>query len=115
MSPKLPRSRNQQGPPGNRLKKLAKRSRALAAVLSHTHVLQVIDDHQDMWFSAESDAERHRIELRLRRQIALALVDVVGFEIAVHGVVAATFNDPLYGASLIMAGAAVMYLSGKGP
>ena len=114
MSPKLQGARNQQGPPGNRMKKLARRNRAVATVMSNLHILQIIDDHQAMWFSADSDAEKRRIELRLRRQIALALVNFVGFEIAVHGVVTATIGDPLSGGSLLLIGIAILHAIGRG-
>lgn len=100
--------------PGNRLKNLARRSRVAGTVLSHTHMLQIIDDHQAMWLAAEGDEERRRIRQRLNRQLARATMNFSGLEVTIHGATIA-ITDPLSGGSLVLLGIALMYFtSGKG-
>jgi len=100
--------------PGNRLKKLARRSRIAKTILSHAHMLQIIDDHQAMWLVASSDEERLRIKHRLNQQLARATVNFTGLEVTIHGATVVVF-DPLNGGSLILLGVALMYFtSGKG-
>lgn len=111
VTPKPKRLGSQQEPPGNRLKKLAERNTVCRSILTHTHVLQIIDDHQAMWLLAETIAEKRRIERRLRKQLALAGVSFGGFELFVHGAVFSPV-DPYTGGGLILMGLLVMYLTG---
>lgn len=104
--------KDQQGFPGDRIKKLAKRNRVLRAIFSHSHVLQIVDDHQAMWFEAANDAEKRRIEQRLRRELTRASVNFIGLEVALHGAVTTVLTDPLHGGSMIVVGAVVMYVTG---
>lgn len=101
--------------PGDRIKKLAARNRVLRSVLSHANVLQIVDDHQDMWLATEDEAQRRQIQLRLRKQLALAGVNFAGLEVTVHGVVLSIAGDPLHGGSLVILGIGLMYATvGKG-
>lgn len=100
--------KNQWGLPGSRVQKLASRNAVCRTILSHAHVLQIIEDHQAMWLSAGDAEERERIERRLRKQLALAGVNFVAFETAMHGAAVSMLGDPLIGGSLILVGAVVM-------
>ena len=101
--------------PGNRIKKLAAQNRVLRSVLSHAHVLQIIDDHQDMWLATEDEELRRQIQVRLRKQLALAGVNFAGLEVTVHGLVLSIAGDPLHGGSLVILGIALIYATaGKG-
>ncbi|WP_288254541.1 hypothetical protein [uncultured Hydrogenophaga sp.] len=93
------------------MKKLAGRNTICKSILTHTHVLQIIDDHQYMWLMAETDAEKRSIKRRLRKQLALAGVSFGGFEMFIHGAVLAP-ADPQLGAGLLLVGVLVMYLTG---
>lgn len=93
---------------------LARSNRLFEVVLTHSFVLQIVDDHQAMWFDAATAAERRQIEARLRRQIRLALVNFVGFEIFVHGAVVTVLSDPLQGGLVILAGLLLMHATGGG-
>lgn len=99
--------------PGSWVKKLALRSHVVASILKQTDVLQIVEDHQAMWLSANSDAERARILMRFRRQLALAAANFTGFETTIHGAVL-TLSDPLNGGALILAGVILMWVAGKG-
>lgn len=112
MNPEKKELKNQQEPPGNRIKKLAEGSSVWRSVMEHTHMRQIVDDHQLMWFEA-SEAEKPLIVRRMRRQLGLALVNFAGFEASLHGVVW-TFADPLPGALLLIIGIALMRATGKG-
>lgn len=106
---------HQRRPPGDRIKKLAAQNPVLRSVLSHAHVLQIIDDHQDMWLATQDEAERSRVRKRLHKQLALAGVNFAGMEVTVHGAVLSIAGDPLHGGSLVVLGIALIYLTaGKG-
>lgn len=111
VTPNPKRLRSRQEPPGNRLKKLAGRNTIFRSILSHAHVLQIIDDHQLMWLMAETEAEKHRIKRRLRKQLALAGVSFGGFELFIHGAVLAPADFHL-GSGLVLLGLLVMYIAG---
>ena len=114
MTPQKKEPCSQRRPPGDRIKQLAKRNGVCASVLRHTHVLQIVDDHQAMWLEARSATERLHVELRLRRQLRLAMVNFIGFETVVHGLVTAVAFDPLSGGFLVVAGALIMHITGRG-
>jgi hypothetical protein len=73
-------------------------------------VLQIIDDHQEMWLNASSDEERDRVAARLRKQLAYAGVNFFGLEVTIHGAIALA-ADPLQGGFLMVAGVVLMYLT----
>ena len=99
----------QLGPPGNRLKQLAKRSRVLKSAMTHMQVLQIVDDHQFLWFEATTDEERKSVYRRLRMQLALSISSLIGFEVTVHGAVLMA-ADPMLGGTILLAGIGLMYI-----
>ena len=112
----MPRPKpSQQGLPGNWVQKLARSSIVLRTILSHSNMLQIVEDHQYLWLTATQPAERKLIVRRLCKQLALATVNFAGLETAIHGTVIAVLGDPLHGGVLIVCGALVMKLiAGKG-
>lgn len=103
-----------EGLPLDGVLELANRSRALHFVLEHCHVLQIIEDHQLMWFESKSDAERRSVCSRLRRQIARALGRVAAFDAGLHGAVVAVSSDFAQGSLLFLAAVVLAYMLGKG-
>jgi len=97
------------------LRRAAQNNRVVRSVLTHTHVLQIIDDHLLMAVDAGDDlALLCLIARRLRRELARACVNLAGVEIAVHGAVGLA-ADPSHGAMLLILGAIITYFSaGKG-
>lgn len=94
---------------------LAEQNRVVRSFLEHTHVLQIIDDHQLLWLATDEEAQRRRVVRRLHRQLARAGVNFAGLEVTVHGAVLAIAGDPLHGGSLVILGIALMYATaGKG-
>lgn len=98
--------------PGESLVNLASRNRLVKTILSHSHVLQIVDDHRFMWCEAKTVKERISIEKRLRKQLILAGVNFVGLEISIHGAVY-LFTSPYHGGSLMLLGVVVMYLTSR--
>jgi hypothetical protein len=114
MSPRKKCASYQQRPPGDWLKKLAKRSSVFATALAHTHLLQIADDHDDLWHEAATAFEKSAVHRRFRVQIARACVSFGGFELTVHGLVFCGVGELMTGASLMVVGIALMYVLGKG-
>jgi hypothetical protein len=81
-------------------------------ILSHSHVLQIVDDHRFMWYEAKTEKERTLIARRFHRQLFLASVNFLGLEISIHGAVY-LFTSPAHGGFLILLGAAAMYLTSR--
>jgi hypothetical protein len=100
--------------PGKLFKQLARRSWLCDCILSHTHVLQIVDDHQAMWLTADTPSAKKGVEKRLRKQLSLAMANVAGFETFVHGCMLTVVGDPLPGGLLLLAGLLIMRVTGKG-
>ena len=104
---------SKKGAPGQWLKRSAGRNRVVRVILTHAHVLQIIDDHQLMWLEAVDDEERELVRARCRNQLFLAGVNLAGFEVAVHGTVDLMFN-PMFGGALLLLGAVIVYFTDRG-
>ena len=96
-------------PPGSLLKKLAQNNRVLETLLSHMNVLEVIDDHQLMWFEARTQAEKLQVQRRFQWQLARAGVNTAGVELTLHGTVVAVAGDLFRGGSFFILGTAILY------
>jgi hypothetical protein len=104
---------NQRRPPGDGLKKLAARNVVVHSIFEHTHVLQIIEDHQAMWHTTDDEAQKRLIARRCHKQLALAFVNVAGVEMALHGTYAAIATDPFHGGSLLVFGLLIMHIAGR--
>ena len=102
-----------KGAPGQWLKRSAERSTVARIILNHAHALQIIDDHQLLWWEAEDEEERERIRARCRKQLLLSGGHAVGFDMAVHGTVAMMF-DPMIGGAVFLLGAVITYITRRG-
>lgn len=102
---------SQRGLPGNRLKQLANHRPLLGAIFEHLHVLDIVEDHQLMWLSTDDSAERRRVEVRFRQQIALAFAHEAGWTMTIHGAFAAATGALTVGFSLGVVGAAMFYFT----
>jgi hypothetical protein len=102
-----------KGAPGLWLKRSAERFKPVHIILKHTHALQIIDDHQMMWLQAFDDEERERVRVRCRKQLGLACVNTVGFEVAIYGVLD-VMSNPAVGGAVLLLGAIIVYFTDKG-
>lgn len=103
---------HQESPPGlpfNGIKNIAHRYRAIGAFLAHTHVLDIIEDHQVMWAEAPDKPAKDAVVKRLRRQLSYYFGGWIGFETFIHGLLALPAT-PLSGASLMVVGIAFVWL-----
>ncbi|MDY0744600.1 hypothetical protein SNE35_08785 [Paucibacter sp. R3-3] len=100
---------SQSGLPFDSIKVIAKKNRAVAAFLAHTHVLEIIEDHQVMWVEAPNEAAQTAVVKRLRRQLSYYCGGWIGFETFVHGTVALPAT-PIFGASLMVIGLTLIWL-----
>lgn len=102
-----------KGAPGQSLKRFAERSTFARIILNHAHALQIVDDHQLMWYEATDEEERECIRARCRKQLQLAGVHVLGIDMATHGAVAMMF-DPMVGGAVLLLGAVIAYFTERG-
>lgn len=100
---------SQPGLPFNGIKNIAHRYRAIGALLAHTHVLEIIEDHQIMWAEAPDKLAKNAVVKRLRLQLSYYCGGWVGFETFLHGTFTLT-GAPLFGASLMVVGMALVWL-----
>jgi hypothetical protein len=97
--------------PGTAIRRVLDANHIAREVARHIHLEQIIDDHFVLWAQAETIEARLAVHKRFRKQVARALVSFGGIEIAAHGVISVAFGNWLVGASLIVVGAALIYLT----
>lgn len=116
MTPQVPKPPNKwkEQPPGNNLKRLAKRNGPLKTLMRHTFIDQIIDDHQLLWYLASTAAEKEEVRRRMQREIARALAEFVGIEVSLHGIVTISMGDFTTGGGLLLLGAAIVHALGRG-
>lgn len=98
-------------PPGKKLLSFFDNFPLGREVATHLGLLHIIDDHQIMWFEAGSRDHKVGIHKRFRLQVLRGLVSFGGFELAVHGTVSTVTGQLPLGASLMLLGAAILYLT----
>src|SRR6516164_6910905 len=103
----------EKGAPGQWLKRSADRTKVARIVLNHAHILQIVDDHQLMYYEAIDDDEREQVRARCRTQVWLAGAHAIGFDVAVHGAVGMMF-DPMLGGAVLLLGAIIAFFTDRG-